>query len=485
MAKKNFLIGRERELQELAEQYEEAKEAGNTPYLDPYEYADLTDWYVMRQNISQAEKALEDGLSMHPDNEALLIEKCHLLLDYQRYEEAYELSNQIMLNGSDPAIILKGSILLQQGNAKEAEKVFATIQEADDMYNIIDICYAYLDNDMVEEATKWLDYGEGMCTDEEPFVALKADYYYHIEENQKAIDCYNKLIDINPYSPIYWTGMARCYIALEAFDKAIEACDYALVSDENYAEPLLIKAHAFGGLANNEEAYKCYKKAFEMGGMSLEAWNDISAIYLMDHGNYQEALEVFEHIESDPDRKTNDMVDAYRAFNMGLCKLEFQAFEEAHQHFSKAIKLNPELIEAYLRDGLVLALLERNDETLMVWEQAVKISPTAQTLFDLGRISMQVGYFAMSLKSFQMVEQLEEDFPLVRECIANIYLLLDKRPEFEEYNKKAIYAIPEEIIPQLYSKLDKADDFAKMAIIQQYFEQYVLVPNSVAFRNMN
>ena len=38
--------------------------------------------------------------------------------------------------------------------------------------------------------------------------------------------------------------MARCYIALDAFDKAIEACDYALVSDENYHEPLLIKAQA-------------------------------------------------------------------------------------------------------------------------------------------------------------------------------------------------------------------------------------------------
>jgi tetratricopeptide (TPR) repeat protein len=482
MAKKNFLIGRERELQELAERYEEAKEAGNIPYFDPYEYADLTDWYVMRQNISQAEKALEDGLSMHPDNEALLIEKCHLLLDYQRYEEAYELSNRIMLNGSDPAIILKGSILLQQGNAKEAKKVFATIHEADDMYNIIDICYAYLDNDMVKEATKWLNYGKETFANEEPFVALKADYYYHTEKYKKAIDCYNQLIDINPYSPIYWTGMARCYIALDAFDKAIEACDYALVSDENYHEPLLIKAQAFGALGNNEEAYKCYKKTFEMGGMSLEAWDDISAIYLMDHGNYQEALEVFERIENTPDRKANDIIDAYRAFNMGLCKLESQAFEEAHQYFSKAIKLNPELIDAYLRDGLTLALLERNEETLMVWEQAVKLSPTAQTLFDLGRISMQVGYFAMSLKSFQMVEQLEDDFPLVREFIANIYLLVGKRPEFEEYNKKATYAIPGEIIPQLYSKLEKADDFTKMAIIQQYFEQYVLIPHSVANR---
>ena len=54
--------------------------------------------------------------------------------------------------------------------------------------------------------------------------------------------------------------------------------------------------------------------------------------------------------------------------------------------------------------------------------------------------------------------------------------------KFEEYNKKATYAIPGEIIPQLYSKLEKADDFTKMAIIQQYFEQYVLIPHSVANR---
>ena len=45
----------------------------------------------------------------------------------------------------------------------------------------------------------------------------------------KAEMFYNKLIDKNPYSAPYWFGLARCYFEQQLFDKAIEACDYAIV----------------------------------------------------------------------------------------------------------------------------------------------------------------------------------------------------------------------------------------------------------------
>ena len=45
-----------------------------------------------------------------------------------------------------------------------------------------------------------------------------------------------KLIDKNPYSAPYWFGLARCYFEQQLFDKAIEACDYAIVSDEEFAD---------------------------------------------------------------------------------------------------------------------------------------------------------------------------------------------------------------------------------------------------------
>ena len=45
MSKKNLLSGRDKELQELAEQYEAAKAENKPIYLDADDLADLADWY--------------------------------------------------------------------------------------------------------------------------------------------------------------------------------------------------------------------------------------------------------------------------------------------------------------------------------------------------------------------------------------------------------------------------------------------------------
>jgi cytochrome c553 len=46
MSKKNLLSGRDKELQELAEQYEAAKAENKPIYLDADDLADLADWYA-------------------------------------------------------------------------------------------------------------------------------------------------------------------------------------------------------------------------------------------------------------------------------------------------------------------------------------------------------------------------------------------------------------------------------------------------------
>lgn len=49
MSKKNLLSGRDKELQELAEQYEAAKAENKPIYLDADDLADLADWYAMHR----------------------------------------------------------------------------------------------------------------------------------------------------------------------------------------------------------------------------------------------------------------------------------------------------------------------------------------------------------------------------------------------------------------------------------------------------
>ena len=62
MSKKNLLSGRDKELQEMAEQYEAAKAENRTIYLDADDLADLADWYAVHHKYAMATEVVEYGL---------------------------------------------------------------------------------------------------------------------------------------------------------------------------------------------------------------------------------------------------------------------------------------------------------------------------------------------------------------------------------------------------------------------------------------
>ena len=81
MSNKNLLSGRDKELQELAEQYEAAMAENKPFYQDADELADLADWYGTKKRYDKAFEIAEYGLKLHPDSTELLIEYAYLHLD--------------------------------------------------------------------------------------------------------------------------------------------------------------------------------------------------------------------------------------------------------------------------------------------------------------------------------------------------------------------------------------------------------------------
>lgn len=75
MNNKNLLSGRDKELQQLAEQYEAARKEKKALYLDADDLADLADWYSVKRKYDKAIEVADYGLKLHPDNSALIIEK--------------------------------------------------------------------------------------------------------------------------------------------------------------------------------------------------------------------------------------------------------------------------------------------------------------------------------------------------------------------------------------------------------------------------
>lgn len=211
MSKKNLLSGRDKELQELAEQYEAAKAENKPIYLDADDLADLADWYAMHGKSEQATEVVEYGLSLHPDSTPLLVEQAYLFMDAQNREQAKLVIERISEDYSSEVKVLKANILLGEGKIDEAEQLLDTIEDKEELANIVDVSYMYIDMGYPVKALPWLAGGSERYAEDEAYLAVTADCFHAQGLNQKAEALYNKLIDKNPYSAPYWFGLARCY----------------------------------------------------------------------------------------------------------------------------------------------------------------------------------------------------------------------------------------------------------------------------------
>ena len=60
--------------------------------------------------------------------------------------------------------------------------------------------------------------------------------FYSDEEYEKAIECYDKAIRLDPDNVYAWNNRGLSYLAKEAFDKAIECFSEAIRIDPDYAD---------------------------------------------------------------------------------------------------------------------------------------------------------------------------------------------------------------------------------------------------------
>ena len=289
MSKKNLLSGRDKELQEMAEQYEAAKAENRTIYLDADDLADLADWYAVHHKYAMATEVVEYGLGIHPDNTALLVEQAYLFLDTQHKEQAKDILERIAEESSEVKV-LKANLLLGEGKEEEAEAILDSIDDKDDLANIVDVSYMYIDMGFPEKALTWLTRGLEKYAEEEAYLAVTGDCYYAQGLFEKATFFFNKLIDKNPYSAPYWFGLARCYFDQQMFDKAIEACDYATVADDEFADAYLMKGHSFFQLGNEESAMENYLQAEKFHLVSHGFINTFIGLNKASKGEWKEGI---------------------------------------------------------------------------------------------------------------------------------------------------------------------------------------------------
>lgn len=124
---------------------------------------------------------------------------------HAKKRKAWEIARKIQENSSEVKI-LKANLLLTEGRIDDAEQLLDTIEDKEELANIVEVAYMYIDMGYPEKALEWLSRGLEQYAEEEAFIAATGDCYHAQGLNEKAAYFYNKLIDKNPIQLLIGSG---------------------------------------------------------------------------------------------------------------------------------------------------------------------------------------------------------------------------------------------------------------------------------------
>lgn len=434
MSKKNFLSGRDKELHDLSEQYEATKSEGKSIYLDTDDVADLANWYSLNLKADMAEEVIEYGLKLHPENTDLLIEQTYMFINNNKLKKAKESLKKIQEDGPD-ITLLQANILLEEGEVEKADALIDTIEDKEELGNILDVSQMYIEAGYPKKAAPWIESGAEDYAEEKSYQNLRGDYYYSLKDFDSAGKYYNKLIDDNPYSTLYWIKLANCYAGLEKLDKTIEACDYAIVANQEAGEAYLLKGKAYFQLGNLKEAIKNFKKAQKYKAVDPSFIHIFLSMQEVQEERWEEAykhlLKAIDFKEKNP-KYDSDLAAAYA--NAALCLHNMGKVRKVNQYCKKAHNLNPQETVTYLTIGRIYMEREQVEKGAKEWAKALKIAPTAETWNTIGICSFEISNYSYAKLAFEHVQELDPNYEGLNENLAALYLSLNDKENFQKYN---------------------------------------------------
>lgn len=433
---------KESDIRKLQERYEKMLEDGTSSYFEPDEFALIADLYEQEMSYRKALQVISRGLDTYPGNEQLLLQKSSCLLSLGRIEDAAGTLTYIAERNLEYYFILS-EIELMRDNRQAAFEAFMQIVGSsectiEDCIDILDVC---ANNDHVALLEQITPIIEQTFTDASPYLRELAMLYDELENDEQAIASYNKVLDINPYSTDDWFSLSKIYARRKEYDKAIEACDFALAIDENDENIIAFKgychydneeydkavelfklflqhtsdksvayqliAEAYGRMENHEGAIENLLKAMELNDHSHDIYYQLGVNYYYTGDSESAVKYLYKAVECDDNDNEAHIL-------LGELLLHKKEYAEAYKHLQR-VEINPvsDTISATaLSDACIQ--MQYYDQAIEILKQLIEQEPyEPHYLFDIILCHFQLNNYETAAQWVAQAEQIANDTSII------------------------------------------------------------------------
>lgn len=226
------------EFREILAKYEQAVKQNAMTYFGINELADLLAYGMSTDKIDIAKNALSIAKSQHPNTVDCKKMEIKFLLSRGEAGEVLKMFEEI----GKPDIelsLLKAEAHVISKELQEAQEITVGVlkklnPEDEFAYYALEIL---LDCGLAQDVLKYCEKVLKASPDIKSILEIKAESLIELQENQKAVDIYNKLLDEDPYNTLYWEQLGHIYYMTDKYGKALECFEYeaAINTDIPYA----------------------------------------------------------------------------------------------------------------------------------------------------------------------------------------------------------------------------------------------------------
>lgn len=295
---------------------DKARPLGVAGFLDlPLDYNSVRQ--AVEQVLERFVDPAEEEFDQHMNTARLALRKERLDQAAAAFEKA------LAVRDDHDALLGLGRVLLQQGDAAEAERKFmaALRLNPDSLGAYLALADLYAKAESYREAVKVLSAGVKAAGRLKSDGATRASLLYQIGE--------------------FKLRLKELKAALGFFQEAVEAMPQDPELRAKIGDALSSEGH-------HGEAEPFYQAAMEMDPDKVHYFNRLGIAYRR-QGKFEKALELYQRVQAQRNEDEN------LQYNMARCYYDMKQDKEAARHLVRAMKLNPDFPEAKKLLDVVLA----------------------------------------------------------------------------------------------------------------------------------
>jgi len=228
-----------------------------------------------------------------------------------------------------------------------------------------------------------------------------AESYKKCGRYKKAIACYDKVLQINPYDTDALISLGDIYRIRSDYIEAIKSYEKALDINPVLINPCIRLAHIYEQINNFDKAVEYYKKCIEINPGSVNVYCDLANLYKLKE-DYDNAIVYYKKFIG----LTFKNADAYK--NLAESYYGKKDYNNALKYYKQTIKLNPDMEDAYTAIADIFLATSDYQKAIEYLKKAVVTSPHTVDIYErLADSCNKVNNYSEAIKYYKDIVKID------------------------------------------------------------------------------